>query len=50
MGITKIVESITLYISEAVARIFSPSDDAYPIIGVQPFSGDPYKKQSGSDW
>ncbi|NEP16242.1 MAG: isochorismate synthase [Leptolyngbya sp. SIO4C1] len=30
------------YISEAVARIFGPDDDAYPNTGVQPYEGDPY--------
>ncbi|MDY6939224.1 MAG: isochorismate synthase [Cyanobacteriota bacterium] len=27
---------------ESVGRIFSPTDDAYPEIGVQPFEGEPY--------
>lgn len=31
------------YISEAVARIFGPDQDSYPLIGVQPFEGDPYR-------
>lgn len=31
------------YISEAVARIFGPDQDSYPLIGVQPFDGDPYR-------
>ncbi len=44
MAITKMLASITQYISEAVMRIFGPTDDAYPTIGVQPFTGDPYKK------
>ncbi|MEO0540080.1 MAG: hypothetical protein AAFZ80_04345 [Cyanobacteria bacterium P01_A01_bin.105] len=30
------------YLSEAVAHIFGPDQDAYPMIGVQPFEGDPY--------
>lgn len=30
------------YIAGAVNRIFSPTDDAYPATGVQPYSGDPY--------
>ena len=28
------------YMSEAVTRIFSPTDDQYPETGVQPFEGD----------
>lgn len=34
------------YIFSAAVRIFSPSDDAYPNTGVQPYDGDPYS----SDW
>lgn len=30
------------YLSEAVGRIFAPSDDHYPATGVVPFFGDPY--------
>lgn len=29
------------YVSDAVLRVFSPSDDNYPKTGVQPYSGDP---------
>lgn len=29
------------YLSEGVVRLFSPSTDKYPEIGVQPFEGDP---------
>lgn len=28
------------YVSDAVLRVFSPSDDNYPKTGVQPYSGD----------
>lgn len=49
MGIYGILDSITSYISEAVARIFAPNDDAYPTIGVQPFAGEPFK-QRRADW
>ena len=31
------------YLSEAVARIFGPDQDAYPLIGIQPFEGEPYR-------
>lgn len=50
MGIYKLFNSITQYISEAVVRIFSPSDDAYPNIGVQPFSGEPFEAHKRADW
>lgn len=50
MSVTKMLEDTTQYIFEAVARIFGPSDDAYPVIGVQPFEGEPRRKRPGSDW
>ncbi|MBW4672263.1 MAG: nicotinate phosphoribosyltransferase [Cyanomargarita calcarea GSE-NOS-MK-12-04C] len=48
--ITRIIASITQYISEAVIRIFGPSDDAYPLVGVQPFTGDVYKEGAAGSW
>lgn len=50
MRIYRLVDSITQYISEAVVRIFGPSDDAYPIVGVQPFSGEPFHRHHREDW
>lgn len=50
MIISKTINSAIQYISEAVARIFGPSDDAYPVIGIQPFAGEPFEKQHNSDW
>ncbi len=44
MNISKLLSDMMRYVSEAAARIFSPSDDAYPNIGVQPFEGEPYKQ------
>ncbi|NJR56253.1 MAG: hypothetical protein HC768_17845 [Acaryochloris sp. CRU_2_0] len=29
------------WISRAIFRIFSPTDDHYPATGIQPFEGDP---------
>ncbi|MFH7030390.1 MAG: nicotinate phosphoribosyltransferase [Heteroscytonema crispum UTEX LB 1556] len=46
----KMIASITQYISEAAMRIFAPTDDAYPIIGMQPFTGEPYKKGIADSW
>jgi len=49
-AIYRILARITQYISEAAMRIFRPNDDAYPVIGIQPFAGEPYKeKESETD-
>lgn len=48
MSISKTLGNILQYLSEGVARIFSPTDDEYPLIGVQPFAGEPYKQDA--DW
>jgi hypothetical protein len=45
--ISRMLARITQYISEAAMRIFAPNDDAYPVIGVQPFTGEPYKEKEG---
>jgi hypothetical protein len=50
MGIYKMFDNMTRYISEAAVRIFSPSDDAYPVTGVQPFTGEPFHKNKRADW
>jgi hypothetical protein len=50
MSIYRMIDSMTRYISEAVTRIFGPSDDAYPATGVQPFTGEPFKPQRHTDW
>jgi hypothetical protein len=50
MGISNWLRSMTQYISEAVARIFGPDDDAYPRTGVQPFEGEPSNGRRGADW
>jgi hypothetical protein len=50
MSIYKLFEGITEYISEGFVRIFSPTDDAYPPTGVQPFTGEPYHRTKGADW
>ncbi|MGB6296011.1 MAG: hypothetical protein WBF90_07470 [Rivularia sp. (in: cyanobacteria)] len=46
MFISKMLSNIAQFISEAVVRIFGPSDDAYPNSGVQPFTGEVYKKST----
>ncbi|MEA5581430.1 nicotinate phosphoribosyltransferase [Nodularia harveyana UHCC-0300] len=50
MAISNIFISVMQYISEAMMRIFSPSDDAYPVIGVQPFTGELYKRKNSNAW
>lgn len=50
MGISRMVGSTVQYIIEAMTRIFGPSDDAYPAIGEQPFTGDPYKQTKNKEW
>ncbi len=49
-AISKLIARITQYISEAVMRIFGPNDDEYPNIGVQPFTGEPYKHRTADNW
>lgn len=49
MAISRILASITQYISESL-RIFGPNDDAYPVIGIQPFTGEPYKEGTADNW
>ncbi|MBD2344715.1 nicotinate phosphoribosyltransferase [Anabaena subtropica] len=50
MAISKMFSGVMQYISEAFLRIFGPTDDAYPFIGVQPFTGEPYKKRTADIW
>lgn len=40
MSLTKRIQQVVDYISDAVVRIFGPNDDQYPATGEQPFSGD----------
>jgi hypothetical protein len=49
MSIPKVLDDMIQYVSEAVSRIFAPSDDKYPNTGVQPFEGDVSKKERASD-
>ena len=50
MFISKMLSNIAQYISEAVMRIFGPDDDAYPNSGVQPFTGEVYKRRTADSW
>ncbi|MBJ7899852.1 MAG: isochorismate synthase [Cyanobacteria bacterium RI_101] len=42
MNIGQAFQDLVQYFTEAFARIFGPSTDEYPEVGVQPFDGDPY--------
>lgn len=48
MNISQRFLSIFQYLFEGLARIFTLTDDEYPLIGVQPFAGEPQK--SGESW
>ncbi len=50
MVLNKALKEMMQYLTEAFARIFSPSDDQYPNIGVQPFYGEIYNPSSSGDW
>mgnify|MGYP007006697448 CR=1 FL=1 len=50
MTISNIFSSVMQYVSEDVMRIFSPSDDNYPVIGVQSFTGELYKRRNSNAW
>ncbi|MEO0534891.1 MAG: hypothetical protein AAF215_13625 [Cyanobacteria bacterium P01_A01_bin.123] len=41
MKIAEMLDGVARYLSEGFGRIFSPIDDEYPNIGVQPFDGEP---------
>ena len=38
------LEKTLAYVTEAALEVFSPNHHSYPTIGVQPFSGDPWKQ------
>jgi hypothetical protein len=48
MNISQRVISSIQYLFEGLARIFTLTDDEYPLIGVQPFAGEPFK--TGANW
>jgi hypothetical protein len=49
MNLSMMMKNAVQYISEAVARIFGPTDDEYPPTGVQPFEGEPPKPSRPAD-
>lgn len=50
MAISNIFVSVIQYISEGFMRIFTPTDDDYPMIGVQPFTGELYQGKTAKIW
>lgn len=46
INISKNLEDFMQYLTEAFARIFGPNDDKYPMIGIQPFEGEPYREET----
>lgn len=45
MFVLRFLQQTMQYISEAASEIFSPNHDDYPLIGIQPFTGESFKKQ-----
>ncbi|GCL60157.1 hypothetical protein NIES3807_33380 [Microcystis aeruginosa NIES-3807] len=42
MNIKDTLHNFVQYLTEAFARIFSPNNDEYPDVGMQPFDSEPY--------
>jgi hypothetical protein len=40
MKLNQMLQDLVQYFTEAFARVFGPSDDEYPTVGVQPFEGE----------
>ena len=49
-NIWTMLSQMTDYVLGAAKRIFGPNDDNYPNIGIQPFTGDPYRKKAAHTW
>lgn len=50
MNMMNIMNQMASFLAEAIARIFSPNDDAYPNVGVQPYSGDVFHNDMKLNW
>lgn len=44
MKVSHVLAQVGQYLAEAILRIFSPSEDIYPVIGTQAYEGDPYRE------
>jgi len=40
-GLTQKLMNMVEYLSDAIARIFTPAKDDFPATGAQPYKGDP---------
>jgi hypothetical protein len=40
-GLAQKITNIVEYLSDAIARIFTPNKDDFPATGAQPYTGDP---------
>lgn len=40
-GLAQKLRSMVEYLSDAIARIFTPTKDDFPATGAQPYDGDP---------
>jgi hypothetical protein len=47
MNIKDMLQDVAQYLTEAFARIFSPNNDEYPDVGMQPFDAEPYHAPKG---
>ncbi len=45
MKIFQGLQNIFQYLADGVAKLFQPTNDDYPEIGVQPFEGEPYDEK-----
>ena len=45
MKLIQVLSVAFQYVSEAVVRVFAPSNDHYPATGMIPFQGDPYESR-----
>ena len=44
-GMTQKLADMVEYLSDAIARIFTPSKDDFPATGAQPYKGDPDNRE-----
>jgi hypothetical protein len=50
MIVTKMIKDFIQYITEGFLKIFSPDNDDYPAIGVQPYGGVIDYRNSDFNW
>lgn len=50
MIIIKTVKNVVQYITEGFIEIFSPNEDRYPVVGLQPYGGTIYHHNSSYEW